>query len=299
MLLIYITCLSYYTKLKSEGKDISNHPVLKKLIHLKTMLERIKTIDIKLKSQIDRLVRQSEETDDTRTNQANEAYRLRSQILNEEEENEEKEEEVEQEKENNEESKRKVLKYKVQKNMMEYFETKSENKKKNKKLEKMKERIRNSEYFEDLKNKLGDNPLEVKSHFTEIVFIWIIKDKFNQQLDDFEDENFVRLKVPKKELKKLKKKDKKENDLLSHTRDLKNITSILDEDINEEIHEQMKVKNSRKLMNEQLKSYIGNKTLRNGKGSANMNERREKKFEKKIENQKVWKKREFIRNKKE
>jgi len=42
-------------------------------------------------------------------------------------------------------------------------------KKKNKKLEKMKEKIRNSEYFEDLKNKLGDNPLEVKSHLTEIV----------------------------------------------------------------------------------------------------------------------------------
>jgi len=112
----------------------------------------------------------------------------------------------------------------------------------------------------------------------------------------------VRLKVPKKELKKLKKKDKQANDLLSHTKDLKNITSILDEDINEEIHEQMKMKNSRKLMNEQLKNYIGNKTFRNGKGNHNsqeMNERREKRFEKKMEGQKVWKKREFIRNKKQ
>ena len=115
-------------------------------------------------------------------------------------------------------------------------------------------------------------------------------------MDEFEDENFVRFKVPKKELKKLKKKDKQSNNLLSHTKDLKNITNILDEDLNEEMHEQMKVKNSRKLMNEQLKNYLGNKTPRNH-SSEEMNRRKEKKFAKKMEDQKVWKKREFIRNK--
>jgi len=172
MLLIYITYLTYYTKLKSQGKLVADHPVLKKLILLKTLLERIKSIDIKLKSQIDRLVRQSEEIEENKKNQGNEAYRLRSQILNEEENDDNNEGDEEgniEEDENEKENKKKVMKYKVQKNMMEYFETKSENKKKNKKLEKMKEKIRNSEYFEDLKNKLGDNPLEVKSHLTEIV----------------------------------------------------------------------------------------------------------------------------------
>ena len=114
----------------------------------------------------------------------------------------------------------------------------------------------------------------------------------------------MRLKVPKKELKKLKKKDNAANDLLSHSKDLKNITNILDEDLNEEITEQIKSKNSRKIMNEQLKNYLGNKTVRNGNGNNKFNqeannEKRGKMFASKMDKQKVWKKREFIRNKKQ
>ena len=158
MLLIYITYLAYYSKLKIEGKTINDHPVIRKLIYLKTMLERTKSIDIKLKTQIDRLVKLSEESAENPSNANNETYRLRSQILNSEENDE-----------ITDNSKKKDLKYKVQKNMMEYFETSNENKKKQKKLEKMKEKIRNSEYYEDMKNKLGDAPLEVRSHLNEVV----------------------------------------------------------------------------------------------------------------------------------
>ena len=110
------------------------------------------------------------------------------------------------------------------------------------------------------------------------------------------------MKVPKKELKKLKKKDNASNDLLSHGKDLKNITNILDEDMNEEINEQIKSKNSRKMMNDQMKNYLGNKTIRNGKTkfiSQAINEKKDKKFVVKMDKQKVWNKREFIRNKKQ
>ena len=155
--------------LKLQGKPIHNHPVIKKLIYLKTLLERTKSIDIKLKTQIDRLVKQSEDNASNPNNTNNETYRLRSQILNEEENESNEEDNQEEEEVNKDVNKKKDLKYKVQKNMMEYFETSTENKKKKKKLEKSKEKIRNSEYFEDLKNKLGDNPIEVKSSLTEIV----------------------------------------------------------------------------------------------------------------------------------
>ena len=109
------------------------------------------------------------------------------------------------------------------------------------------------------------------------------------------------MKVPKKELRKLKKKDKQANDLLGQDKDLKNITNILDEDMNEEVNEHIKSKNSRKLMNEQLKNYLGNKTIRShGKHFNNDEDKdnyREKKFSKQMEEKKTWKKREFIRNK--
>ena len=132
MLLIYITYLAYYSKLKIEGKTINDHPVIRKLIYLKTMLERTKSIDIKLKTQIDRLVKLSEESAENPSNANNETYRLRSQILNSEE-NEENEEIEDDNDEITDNSKKKDLKYKVQKNMMEYFETSNENKKKQKK----------------------------------------------------------------------------------------------------------------------------------------------------------------------
>ena len=100
----------------------------------------------------------------------------------------------------------------------------------------------------------------------------------------------------------MKKKDNASNDLLSHGKDLKNITNILDEDMNEEINEQIKSKNSRKMMNDQMKNYLGNKTIRNGKTkfiSQAINEKKDKKFVAKMDKQKVWNKREFIRNKKQ
>lgn len=92
----------------------------------------------------------------------------------------------------------------------------------------------------------------------------------------------------------MKKKDKNANDLLSHTKELKNISNILDEDLREEMDEHMKIKSSRKMMNEQMKNYLGNKMKRNDRGAE---ERREKHFERKQSEKQVWKKREFIRNK--
>ena len=57
LLLSYCTFLSFYLLLKLEGKDITDHPVIFKLAHIKTMIEKLKPLDSKLQYQIDKLLR--------------------------------------------------------------------------------------------------------------------------------------------------------------------------------------------------------------------------------------------------
>jgi len=110
---------------------------------------------------------------------------------------------------------KKSLKYKVQKNLLDYFETHNETKKKNKKLEKKKERLRDSEYFDEFKNKFEDNPIEVKHRSTEL-------EKHLKEKEEYEEDHFIRLKESKKKLNRLKRKDRKKDDLFN-TNDLKYI----------------------------------------------------------------------------
>lgn len=60
MMLLYLSNLIFYSLSKASGDRIEDNSVVKKLIYLKTLLEKSKVIDLKLKSQIDRLVKISE-----------------------------------------------------------------------------------------------------------------------------------------------------------------------------------------------------------------------------------------------
>merc|ERR1719162_2413821 len=53
----YNIALNLYIMLKLEGKPVENHPVIDKLILLRTMIEKIKPIETRLKYQIDKLIR--------------------------------------------------------------------------------------------------------------------------------------------------------------------------------------------------------------------------------------------------
>jgi len=55
--LAYCKLLSFYMLLKLEGKDVSGHPVIQKLIHVKLLLERLRPLDQKLQYQVEKQVR--------------------------------------------------------------------------------------------------------------------------------------------------------------------------------------------------------------------------------------------------
>jgi hypothetical protein len=56
VLLNYCTNLSFYLVLKSSGRSIVGHPVIEQLVKLRTMMEKMKPLDGKLKYQLDKLL---------------------------------------------------------------------------------------------------------------------------------------------------------------------------------------------------------------------------------------------------
>jgi hypothetical protein len=60
MMLVYLTNLTMFSMMKTSGRDIDKSEITKKLVYLKTLLEKTKVIDLRLKSQIDKIIRISE-----------------------------------------------------------------------------------------------------------------------------------------------------------------------------------------------------------------------------------------------
>jgi len=150
---------------------------------------------------------------------------------------------------------KKKIKYKVQKNFQEFFETKNDNKKRQRKIEKTKEKIRKSEFFNELREEYNENPMEVKMFDTEM-------DKLQKEVDDYETEHMVRIKIPKRELQKIRKKDREISDFSTIEKDFKNFDRILRQDNEDELLEEMKFNSSKKLMG----SNVLNKKRGNDKG---------------------------------
>lgn len=48
LMMSYCSFLNFYMLLKLEGKDVSKHPVIHRLAHIKTLLEKLKPLDSKL-----------------------------------------------------------------------------------------------------------------------------------------------------------------------------------------------------------------------------------------------------------
>jgi hypothetical protein len=59
LMLSYCSFLTYYLLLKLEGKRVENHPVVGKLVHIKTLFEKLRPLDAKLQYQIDKMLKQA------------------------------------------------------------------------------------------------------------------------------------------------------------------------------------------------------------------------------------------------
>lgn len=57
LLLSYCMNLAFYISLKKEGKSVKDHPILKKLMVMKTQIAKLKEVDKLVEKQTDQLLR--------------------------------------------------------------------------------------------------------------------------------------------------------------------------------------------------------------------------------------------------
>jgi len=71
------------------------------------------------------------------------------------------------------------------------------------------------------------------------------------------------MRIPKKELKKLKKQDMKEESMFRKDNEYNNLNDMLKQTMNEELVQHKKFEEKKKSLKDQFKSYIGKKKKRN------------------------------------
>lgn len=57
LLLSYVTNITFVCLLKAEGRSIRDHPVIQQLVHIRTLLERMRPLDARMQQQINRMLK--------------------------------------------------------------------------------------------------------------------------------------------------------------------------------------------------------------------------------------------------
>jgi hypothetical protein len=243
LLLSYCQFLSFFIVLKLEGKPVKDHPVVGKLIHIKTLLERLRPLDQKLQYQIDKLIRaaalsevNANEEKVVEGSKAIDALQYRPNIENlqgDEEESESQDEEEgkraysssDEDEEEEQQGPKKQGVFKAAKLNPVLYEDKDTKKQRREELIQKKKASR-SDYVNELRREIADLPDEVhlggmtsqKSRFL----------KEQDQIERLELENFKRINFTKKEIKDMRNKAKTEmQERADRFDDLKGLEDIL------------------------------------------------------------------------
>lgn len=168
--------------MKAQGKSVANHPVMKQLLKLRYVMEKMRPLDGKLKHQVDRLVQLAElspqdlsqHTDLLRPNpfallsasssdanasksKASKSSKKASKAVYSDEDEEGSESEIEDDSDGDAEAKSEV--YKVPKRTaVPYKESETELDRRDKRLEKQKSKLKRSELMDTLRDEFGTAP---------------------------------------------------------------------------------------------------------------------------------------------
>ena len=265
MFIMYLTELICYMSEKISAKEsVENSPIIKQLLILKGLIEKSKVIDMKLKPQIDRLLSIAD------NKEKNIETGLKSRLLENENSNEETSENEnlnDSDEEINKQIKnREKAKYKVNKANIEFFETKNEKRERQRQIEHDKEKLRDNEFIKELKEEMSDKPKLIESYNSK-------KEKYMKEIEDYENEHFTNLRVPKKVLKRLNKADRKIEDLNFFEKELRQTSNVLlndDYESKKQLEEKNKFIQRKRVLNE-INSGKGRK-----KGNKNFSKNKKK-----------------------
>eukprot|EP01035_Chromulina_nebulosa_P018560 gene18560-24283_t len=193
IMLSYCTNIVFYLYMKSIGQSVKNHPVMKQLLEHRYFMEKLRPLDGKLKYQIDRLVKLSNQSD----------------------------------RPTSDDIKKPVGVYKPPRfqPMVYHDKDSKEEEKLLKEIQKKKKKLRNNVILESLEEEFGDRPEGVSSSGLTVINTSEkeLQDEENERRD-FEEDRFVRLTMTRKEKKERKMKEISANRL----DDLSNIDNIDD-----------------------------------------------------------------------
>eukprot|EP01116_Phalansterium_solitarium_P021307 TRINITY_DN6573_c0_g1_i3.p1 TRINITY_DN6573_c0_g1~~TRINITY_DN6573_c0_g1_i3.p1 ORF type:complete len:424 (-),score=177.54 TRINITY_DN6573_c0_g1_i3:760-2031(-) len=201
LLLSYCINISFYMMLKAEGKSVKDHPVIDQLVRYRTILEKMRPLDQKLKYQVDKLLKLALEPEgaeapsDLRshkpdlgafltaaaeeTSSKSGAAKLESSEL-----------------------------YRVTRNVEHHFEEKTAADRRKKK-DQIARRMHKSKLMQDIRETYGDEPIEQ----AQIGAGREIMDADDLERQQFEEDNYMRTMLSKADKKKQRAKKKFTNEM--------------------------------------------------------------------------------------
>ncbi|KAG0202544.1 hypothetical protein BGX28_004991 [Mortierella sp. GBA30] len=212
ILLEYITNLSFVMYRKLNGQSIQDHPAVLSLVEQRTILEKMKPIEQKLKYQIDKLVRAAvvgQQEGEASTNLQSGADPLafkpnpKNLVLDTTGNDNDDQEEDEDDQDKDKSSKTGI--YKAPKMAPVHFEEDSSAVAKRLKYQaRLQARAAKSRVMKDLVSEFDDRP-EEQSLANDGVHFGMGMDEKQLERERYEEENFTRTMLSKKELNRLKK----------------------------------------------------------------------------------------------
>ncbi|ORZ06464.1 Sas10/Utp3/C1D family-domain-containing protein [Absidia repens] len=217
IMLQYILQLTFFIHAKLSGQRIKDHPVVDSLVELRVVLERMKPVEAKLKYQIDKLVRTAvmgtQANKDTSVNDPMAFKPNPMNLMNKDDDDNESEEEDDDDTmtmRTNGDSKNDV--YRPPKMApVSYDETGGSKKSKYERdQERLHEKASRSRVIQDLMTEMNDAPEEVDAlgGVNEGTGYGERMDRKIAEKNDYEENNYVRLQVTRKEKKHLLAKNK-------------------------------------------------------------------------------------------
>ena len=267
MFIMYLTELICYISEKISAKEsVENSPIINQLLILKGLIEKSKVIDMKLKPQIDRLLSIAD------NKEKNIETGLKSRLLENDNSNEEISENENLNEENSEEELNKQIKnrekakYKINKANIEFFETKNEKRERKRQIEHDKEKLRDNEFIKELKEEMSNKPKLIESYNSK-------KEKYMKEIEDYENEHFTNLRVPKAVLKRLNKADRKLEDLNFFEKELRQTSNVL---LNDDYESKKKLEEKNKFIQRKRVLNEFNSEKSRKKGNQNFGKKKKK-----------------------
>lgn len=254
MLMIeYLTNMLQLVYSKTSGQKISGNPCVLRLAEIRTVLEKTKSIEFKLKYQIDKLLKIADNTNtdehDPLSFKANLNNFANGNESNEENENSDEEEEESKEKSSNDDTSKMDGIYRPPKLVPMYNDIdETAEDRERKQMERIKRKAFSSSVIKDLENEYSGAPEEIRNNYANILDNETREEKHKKE---YEEDNFVRKPMTKAEMMKVKRLQRGTN--LNSLSSFDDARFLLDENINMEDYMKSKKEGKKKSKGQKAK----------------------------------------------